>query len=75
MSTLFLELTVKPPHSGHFYSGHLSPTDLFLRNGWNGAQPVTTKPLCSGYFIANTSLQWTSFLAPKSPYPLKLTSR
>ena len=38
ISTLFLELTVKSPHSRH-----LSPMDFFLRNWWNDAQTPITK--------------------------------
>ena len=38
ISTLFLELTVKSPHSRH-----LSPMDFFLRNWWNDAQIPITK--------------------------------
>ena len=44
------------------YRRHLSTTDFFLRNEWNDAQTLITRPLCSRHFIANTSLQWTSFL-------------
>ena len=56
------------------YSEHLSTTDTFLKNGWNDGQTLITKPPRSGNFIADTSLQWTSFLGPNSPYPLELTS-
>ena len=38
------------------YSGHLFTTDTFLRNGWNDDQTLIVKPLCSGHFIAGTSL-------------------
>ena len=55
------------------YSELLSTMDFFLKNGWNDAKTLKTKPLCSRHFIANTSLQWTSFLAPKPHYPLELT--
>ena len=57
------------------YRGHLSTTDFFLSNGWNDAQTLKAKPLCSWQFIANTSLQWTSLLGPKSHYHLELTSQ
>ena len=61
MSTISFELTVKAPHRGCFlYSRHLSPTDFFLRNGWNGTQTLKMKPLCSRYFMANRSIWWTS---------------
>ena len=58
------KLTAKPPHSGHLLQ-RAPKTDIFLGNGWNEAQTLISKPLCSGHFIANTSLQWTSFLGPK----------
>ena len=38
------------------YSGHLSTVDTFLRNGWNPCETLITKPLCSGHFIADTSI-------------------
>ena len=39
------------------YSGHLSTADTFLGNGWNPGQTLTTKLLCSGHFIADTTLR------------------
>ena len=42
------------------YSRHLSTTNFFLRDGWNGTQTLKMKPQCSGHFIANRSIQWTS---------------
>ena len=42
------------------YSRHLSTMNFFLRDGWNGTQTLKMKPLCSGHFIANRSIQWTS---------------
>ena len=41
---------------GILYSRHLSTTNTFLRNGWNDAETLITKPLCSRHFITDTSL-------------------
>ena len=55
---------MKPPYSGEdiLYSGHLSTTDTFLRDGLNDGQTLITKPLCSGRFIAEFILRsWLTF--------------
>ena len=71
MPTLFLELIVKPPYSGQ----SLQRTPLyntFLRNGWNDARTLITKPLCSGHFIKGTSL-FQLTLPPKTELSIMRT--
>ena len=46
--------TVKP-----LYSGHLLLADTFFRNGLVSYRILIRKPLCSGQFLADTSLQRT----------------
>ena len=50
------------------FSGHVSTTDTFLRNWRNDDQILIIKLLCSGHSIADTSVEWASFLGPNSHY-------
>ena len=63
---------IKLPYSGHFYSGHLSTTDVFFSNWWNDSQTLIIKCLFTGCFTADTSLQRTFFLGPYLHYRLEL---
>ena len=46
------------------YSGHLSTTDFFLRNRWNDAQTLITRPLCSGHFSTVDIIFRSKFILP-----------